>query len=240
MLGYATTVISRLKDGLGLVPSIFKLKSSAKKVGVVGIALNIVFAALQTVETGNLNIVVNELGYSFFLLDKGIGEHVDTLLAAQGALSFGEFAVLSLGIYSKLWFILFITEKFAAFREKSAVGDNAPKYTLFLETLIFVITPLQFAGAMTFNLLTTGQVTSLPSVWGGTLSLVFNLDVWASQLQLNIVKLPFVSTDLIGSVGNESSRLVNEQLSELGNNSTVNNSNVSDDGVAVIGGGSGD
>lgn len=236
IVSFATSIATKARGIVGLVPALYKFKVLGKRMGVVGIALNVVWAGVTAVQKGNPSIFVNQVGYSFFALDQGISRHVEQLTSASGTLPFWEFVLISLGIYSKLWFILFITGKVTSFREKSAVGDNAPDYTLFLETLVFVITPLHFAGAFVFSLFKTGQVTSIPSVWGGVIELVFSLDVWAAQFKGNLVKLPFVSPELFSQAGNGSGSFVGEGLSNLTGNSSGNVSGTGSDGVTVIGG----
>lgn len=245
---FATSLASKASSITGVVPALYKFKKVGHRAGVLGIAVNILYAGVLAVQQGNPDIFVNQLGYSFFALDQGITQHVSTLTSSTGVLPFWEFAVVTLGIYSKLWLLFFITGKITSFREKSAVGDNAPDYALYLETLVFIVTPLQFAGAFIFELLMTGNVTSMPSVWGGMIDLILNLDVWFDQLMGNLVKLPFVSEELFSKAGNTTRGVVGDNIAGLGNgsesglgNSTENISNTSTEsggsGVVVIGGG---
>ena len=245
---FATSLASKVSGIAGVVPALYKFKKVGHRAGVLGIAVNILYAGVLAFQQGNPDIFVNQLGYSFFALDQGIAQHVSTLTSSSGVLPFWEFALVTLGIYSKLWLLFFITGKITSFREKSAVGDNAPDYTLYLETLVFIVTPLQFAGAFIFDLLMTGKVTSMPSVWGGVLNLVFNLDIWLNQLMGNLVKLPFVSGELFSNAGSTTRDVVGDNIAGLGNgsesglgNGTGSVSNASTEsggsGVVVIGGG---
>jgi len=191
-------------------PGLARLRGGGRKLGILGLLAELVSSAVQSASALDPMILVKGFALNLVQINQGLESHI---VALQGGVTGMTYLWNILGIYSKLWLILFVTSAVATYMQHAHLGDDIPKYQLYMVVFLFFITPLQMLGSVIVDVLTTGGLTQ------GQLWSVVNF--W-SGLQMAAGNIDILVEPVIDTVGNLSGSVPMSDVVNLESNSSLN------------------
>jgi len=198
-------VVSKLLVGLDAVPGLARLKVIGRVGGVAGMLMQIASSIVESITSLSVMPFLQSLGLNLVGVSQGLVADVSALQAGASGMAFWYHTV---GIYSKLWFVLFVTTLIAGYLKKMHLGGDIPEYQLYIVTFAFVITPVQMLGSVIYTVvengaLKRGQLLSVITPWNGIRKVLTNADLWLEP-----------SLNLVSSAPSVSSPSTNETLNQ--------------------------
>lgn len=199
-------LVAKVLVGVQYLPGITRIKLMGRIGGVIGMLLQIASSIVESISTLSVMPFLQSLGLNLVGVSQGLVADVNALQAGATGLNFWYH---TLGIYSKLWFVMFITGVIAAYLKKMHLGGDIPEYQLYIVTFAFIITPVQILGSVIYTVvehgaLKRGDLISVITPWNGVRKVLANIDLWLRP-SLNLVSsAPTVSEPQTGQSLNQS------------------------------------
>lgn len=197
--------------GLDAAPGLARLKVIGRIGGVAGMLMQIASSIVDSITSLSVMPFLQSLGLNLVGVSQGLVADVSALQAGASGVTFWYHTV---GIYSKLWFVIFITTLIAGYLKKMHLGGDIPEYQLYLVTFAFVVTPIQMLGSVIYTVvengaLQRGDLLSVITPWNGIRKVFLNIDLWLEP-SLNLANsAPTVS-------GPEAEKSLNESVQQIG------------------------
>lgn len=178
-----TAIPSYINKGLKAIPGLRKLKMFGRGMGLLGMLVDIGASLVNSIHTLNFMGFVRTLSVNLIAVDQGLVNNVSALKAGASGLAFWY---NTWGIYSKLWFIFFITGIIVSYLMKAHFGDQVPKYQLYLVVFVMFLTPVSIIGNIIDTVVNQGKFTRKDlyalQVWKGLRMTFTNIDLWVSPV----------------------------------------------------------
>lgn len=183
---------SNFSTVLSSLPGLKKLRGAGRMTGILGMIIQIGASAIESLLSLNPMIFIQTFGMNLVQVNQGLIADMTTL---QGGVSGLTFWWHTWGIYSKLWFLLFVTGLIAKYLKEVHLGDQVPKYQLYLITFVLIITPIQMIGAVIVEVIQTGslqrqQLWQVINFWDGLQQVFSNPSLWIEPVTNLIDVIP--------------------------------------------------
>lgn len=161
------------------IPGLRKLKVIGRGLGVLGILLDIGMGVAQSITSLSPMTFFEAFGFNLVLVSQGLSQNVSALQSGATGLMYWQ---NTLGIYSKIWFLIFVTGIIASQLQKTFLGNQVPPRAWMFLVFVMFITPVQMLGAVMVDVqqdgaFVEGEVSEL-GVWNGLSDVALNSDLW--------------------------------------------------------------